>query len=375
MADLNPTVTIIAEFLVFFNKNGGGIHMDIDKLIKKIGPLDNAAMDQARQRLDSLTKPQGSLGVLEDLAVQLAGITGRVQPAVDKKMIIVMAGDHGVVAEGVSAAPQSVTPQMVYNFLNGGAGINVLARCAGAGVKVVDVGVADTSLAGEGLISRKVKAGTDNMAKGPAMTLTEALQAIEVGVQAADEAIDQGVNLLGTGEMGIGNTTPSSAILSVYADMPLSVIVGKGTGLNDAGVVKKIKVIETALQVNKPDPVNPLDVLAKVGGLEIAGMTGIILEAAARKVPVVIDGFISGASALIAYKMVPQAKDYMIASHLSEEPGHKVMLETIGIESMLRMKMRLGEGTGAALAFNLIEASTRIMREMATFEEAGVIMD
>lgn len=349
--------------------------MNISDLIEKIEPLDNVAMEKATQRLNSLTKPPGSLGFLEDLAIQLAGINGNYKPAVDKKMVIVMAADHGVVAEGVSLAPQSVTPQMVYNFLNGGAAINVLTRCAGAQVRVVDIGVADTSLSGTGLISRKVKAGTDNIAKGPAMSIEEALQAIEVGVKAADEAIAEGINLIGTGEMGIGNTTPSSAILSVYCDVPLSVIVGRGTGLDDKGRAKKIKAIETALKINKPDPNKPLEVLAKLGGLEIAGMTGMILGAAARKVPVVIDGFISGAAALIAYKMAPQVKNYMIASHLSEEPGHKVMLDTIGMEAMLRMKMRLGEGTGAALAFNLIEAATRIMWEMATFEEAGVKMN
>jgi len=349
--------------------------MNIDQLIGKIEPLNDEAMQKAVARLNNLTKPPGSLGVLEDLVVQLAGITGDFMPKIDNKMVIVMAGDHGVVEEGISIAPQSVTPQMVYNFLNGGAGINVLARCAGAQVKVVDVGVADPGLSGPKLISRKVRLGTANMTKGPAMSREEALQAIKVGVEVAEGEIDQGVNLLATGEMGIGNTTPSSAILAVYSDAALPVIVGRGTGLDDQGVQRKIKAIETALMINKPDPADPLDVLAKVGGLEIAGMTGIILGSAARKVPVVIDGFISGVAALIAYKLAPQVKDYIIASHLSEEPGHKIALEVIGVEPMLRMRMRLGEGTGAALAFNLIEAATRIMGEMATFEEAGVVMD
>ncbi|HAU32416.1 MAG: Nicotinate-nucleotide--dimethylbenzimidazole phosphoribosyltransferase [Desulfotomaculum sp. 46_296] len=349
--------------------------MNIDQFTKKIEPLDSGAMQKAAERLNNLTKPIGSLGVLEDLVIQLAGITGDFMPRVDNKTVIVMAGDHGVVEEGVSAAPQSVTPQMVYNFLNGGASINVLARCAGAQVKVVDVGVADPNLSGLELISRKVRLGTANMTKGPAMSREEALQAINVGVEAAEEEIDKGVQLLAVGEMGIGNTTPSSAILAVYSDAALPVIVGRGTGLNDDGVGRKIKAIETALMVNKPNPADPLDVLAKVGGLEIAGMTGIILGSAARKVPVVIDGFITGAAALIAYKFAPQAKDYMIASHLSEEPGHKIVLEAIGLEPMLRMRMRLGEGTGAALAFNIIEAATRIVSEMATFEEAGVIME
>lgn len=349
--------------------------MNIEQLTKNIGPLDSGAMQKAVERLNKLTKPIGSLGVLEDLVIQLAGISGEVIPKVTNKMVIVMAGDHGVVEEGVSAAPQSVTPQMVYNFLNGGAGINVLSRCAGAQVKVVDVGVADPNLKNANLISRKVRLGTANMAKGPAMSREEALRAIQVGVEVAGEEIDRGINLLATGEMGIGNTTPSSAILGVYSDVDLPTIVGRGVGLDDEGVFNKIKVIETALTINTPNPADPIDVLFKVGGLEIAGMTGLFLGAAARKVPIVIDGFISGVAALIAYKLAPRVKDYMIASHLSEEPGHKIVLETIGLEPMLRMHLRLGEGTGAALAFNIIEAATRIMSEMATFEEAGVIMN
>ncbi|MEA4926236.1 MAG: nicotinate-nucleotide--dimethylbenzimidazole phosphoribosyltransferase [Syntrophomonadaceae bacterium] len=347
----------------------------MEQLIQKIEPLNSEAMQKALARLNNLTKPPGSLGVLEDLVVQLAGITGDCIPQVTNKTVIVMAGDHGVVEEGVSVAPPSVTPQMVYNFLNGGAGINVLARWAGARVKVVDVGVADPTLSGLELISRKVRLGTANMTKGPAMSREEAIQAINIGVEVAEGEIDQGADLLATGEMGIGNTTPSSAILAVYTGAALPVIIGRGTGLDDEGVQRKIKAVETALIVNKPNPADPLDVLAKVGGLEIAGMTGIILGSAARKVPVVIDGFISGVSALIACKLTSQVKDYIIASHLSEEPGHKIVLEAIGLEPMLKMRMRLGEGTGAALAFNLIEAATRIISEMATFEEAGVIMD
>jgi nicotinate-nucleotide--dimethylbenzimidazole phosphoribosyltransferase len=348
--------------------------MNIDNLVNKIGALDKNAMDQAADRLNSLTKPIGSLGVLEDLVIQLAGITGNVMPRVANKMVVVMAGDHGVVEEGVSAAPQSVTPQMVHNFLNGGAAINVLARCAGAQVKVVDVGVADQTLRHPSLISRKVRPGTANMTKGPAMSREEARQAIKIGADIAESETNQGINLLATGEMGIGNTTPSSAILAAYSHTDLSRLVGPGVGLNDDGMQKKINAIEKALQVNQPDANDPIDVLSKVGGLEIAAMAGLILGSAVCRVPVVIDGFISGAAALIAYKIAPAAKNYMIASHLSEEPGHKVMLDAIGLEPMLRMRMRLGEGTGAALAFNIIEAATRVMREMATFEEAGVKM-
>lgn len=349
--------------------------MEIEQMVKAIVPLDEKVMNKAIERLNSLTKPVGSLGVLEDLVVQLSGITGEILPTVKNKMVIVMAGDHGVVEEGVSAAPQSVTPQMVYNFLNGGAAINVLARLAGAEVKVVDVGVADPSLYSTNLISRKIRLGTANMVKGPAMGRDEALNAIKVGIEIAQAEIDQGINLLATGEMGIGNTTPSSAILAVYSNASLSTIVGPGVGLNRTGIQKKIDTIETALHINKPDPNDPIGVLAKVGGLEIASMTGLILGSAARRVPIVIDGFISGASALLACKIAPQVKDYIIASHLSEEPGHRILLEVIGLKPMLQMRLRLGEGTGAALAFNLVEAATRIMKEMATFEEAGVIMD
>jgi nicotinate-nucleotide--dimethylbenzimidazole phosphoribosyltransferase len=241
-------------------------------------------------------------------------------------------------------------------------------------VKVVDVGVADPTLNSPGLISRKVRLGTANMAKEPAMSREEAIAAVKIGIEVAQGEIDQGINLLATGEMGIGNTTSSSAILAVYSDAALSTIVGPGVGLSNEGVLNKIRAIETALRVNQPDPADPLDVLAKVGGLEIAGMTGLILGSASRRVPVVLDGFISGAAALIAYKIAPQVKDYIIASHLSQEPGHKLVLEAMGMEPMLRMHMRLGEGTGAALAFNIIEAAVRIMSEMATFEEAGVIM-
>lgn len=348
--------------------------MNLDHLTNRIGILNKDAMEKAVSRLNSLTKPPGSLGVLEDLVVQLAGITGDFMPMVENKMVVVMAGDHGVVEEGVSAAPQSVTPQMVYNFLNGGAGINVLARCAGAQVKVVDVGVADKTLQHPNLISRKVRPGTANMAKGPAMSREEALQALRIGVEIAEREVDQGINLLATGEMGIGNTTPSSAILAVYSNNDMSRLVGPGVGLNDEGMQRKINAINTAIKVNQPDANDPIDVLAKVGGLEIAAMAGLILGAAARRVPVVLDGFISGAAALIACKIAPPVKNYMIASHLSEEPGHQLMLEAIGLEPMLRMRMRLGEGTGAALAFNIIEAAARIMREMATFEEAGVKM-
>lgn len=343
----------------------------LESLTTLIGPLDKEAMAETQKHLDNLTKPPGSLGVLENIALKLAGITGSSYPTIKDKAVVVMAGDHGVVAQGVTPWPQEVTCQMVYNFVNGGAAINVLTRHAGARVVVVDIGVA-TDITSSQVLSRKVKYGTDDMAVGPAMSREEALRAIETGREVVWEEIDQGVGLIGTGEMGIGNTTPSSAILAAFSGYPLERIVGRGTGCDDERLRLKINVIERALAVNQPDPRDAVDVLAKVGGLEIAGLTGCILGAAARRVPVVIDGFISSAAALVATRIEPRVRDYIIASHLSEEPGHEIMLNLMGLEAMLRMKMRLGEGTGAALAFNLIDASTKILREMATFSDAGV---
>jgi nicotinate-nucleotide--dimethylbenzimidazole phosphoribosyltransferase len=346
----------------------------VDKLqetIRNIKPLDKRAMDAARARQDQLTKPQGSLGVLEELSIQLAGIQAAEKPVIGKKVIIVMAGDHGVVAEGVSAFPQEVTPQMVANFANGGAGINVLARHAGAEVRIVDIGVA-VPVEIEGVIQSKVKAGTDNMAEGPAMSDDEAVQCLETGIRLAEAEIASGATVLGTGDMGIGNTTPSSAILTVISGVDLETTVGRGTGIGSEALVGKREVIRRAIEINNPDPKDGFDVLAKVGGLEIGGLAGVILGAAANRVPVVIDGFISSAAALIAASIAPESREYMIASHVSVEPGHKLMLEELGLKPMLFMNMRLGEGTGAALASSLVEASARVLTEMATFADAGV---
>ncbi len=345
--------------------------MNLEVAKSKVKSLNKEAMELAQKRLDSLTKPLGSLGVLEEIAKKLAGITGNPQPKIGKKTIIVMAGDHGVVEEGVSAYPQEVTPQMVYNFLNGGAGINVLARHVGADVKVVDIGVA-APLEAPGLISCKVKMGTNNMAKGPAMSKEEAIRAIEAGIKVAEEVIKKGTDLLGVGDMGIGNTTPSSAILSVMGNLPVEEVVGRGTGINDERLKAKILAIKKAIEINKPNSGNALDVLAKVGGLEIGGIAGCIIGAAANRIPVVIDGFISGAAALIATGIVPETKDFMIASHVSAEQGHKKILELLGLKPILFMDMRLGEGTGATLAMNIVEAATKIVNEMATFQNAGV---
>lgn len=344
---------------------------NLEQVIREIRDLDERAMKLARERQDQLTKPQGSLGMLEEISIKLAGITGNPRPMIGDRVVIVMAGDHGVVEEGVSAFPQEVTPQMVYNFIRGGAGINVLARHVGARVTVVDIGVA-AQIDDPHVKACKVKAGTDNMTRGPAMSREEAISAIEVGIETVKEEIYKGATIIGTGDMGIGNTTPSSAILAAFTDVPVEKVVGRGTGIDDARLRHKIAVIERALLVNRPDPQDPMDVLAKVGGLEIAGLTGCILGAAANHVPVIVDGFISGVAALVAARLTSKAANYMVASHVSAEPGHKMTLDIIGLKPMLDMDMRLGEGTGAALAMNIIEVACKVLSEMATFAEAGV---
>ncbi|MFC9775700.1 nicotinate-nucleotide--dimethylbenzimidazole phosphoribosyltransferase [Paenibacillus chitinolyticus] len=344
---------------------------ELQDIIGAIRPLRQEAKDAASVHLDNLTKPPGSLGKLEDMARQLAGITGEVMPDMSRKAIVVMAADHGVCEEGVSAFPQEVTRQMVMNFLQGGAAVNVLARHAGAEVVCVDIGV-NADLEHPDLLSRKVRKGTANMAREAAMTREEALQAIRAGIEVADGLARRGVRVLATGEMGIGNTTASSALLSVLGGIAVEDAVGRGTGIDDARWLHKQEVVRRAIEVNKPDADDALDVLAKVGGLEIAGLTGVILGAAKNACPVVIDGFISSAAALVASRLAPESQPYMIASHQSHEQGHGRMLEAVGLGPMLHMDMRLGEGTGAALCFTLMDAAGKIMREMASFESAGV---
>ncbi|MFE4570248.1 nicotinate-nucleotide--dimethylbenzimidazole phosphoribosyltransferase [Paenibacillus chitinolyticus] len=344
---------------------------ELQDVIGAIRPLRQEAKDAASVHLDNLTKPPGSLGKLEDMARQLAGITGEVMPDMSRKAIVVMAADHGVCEEGVSAFPQEVTRQMVMNFLQGGAAVNVLARHAGAEVVCVDIGV-NADLEHPDLLSRKVRKGTANMAREAAMTREEALQAIRAGIEVADGLAGRGVQVLATGEMGIGNTTASSALLSVLGGIAVEDAVGRGTGIDDARWLHKQEVVRRAIEVNKPDADDVLDVLAKVGGLEIAGLTGVILGAAKNACPVVIDGFISSAAALVASRLAPESQPYMIASHQSHEQGHGRMLEAVGLGPMLHMDMRLGEGTGAALCFTLMDAAGKIMREMASFESAGV---
>lgn len=343
----------------------------LDDTLARITALDEAAMRAARERQDRLTKPRGALGALEEIAVKVAGITGDPLPLPGRKAVIVMAADHGVTAEGVSLYPPEVTAQMVRNLLSGGAAINVLARHAGAEVRVVDVGVA-APLQAQGLLSRKVRQGTANMAAGPAMAREEAVAALEVGIAAAGEELSRGAAFLAAGDMGIGNTTAASAITACVTGLDPGEVTGRGTGLDDAALGLKVDAIRRALEVNRPDPADGLDFVSKVGGLEIAGMAGVMLAAAAARRPVLVDGFVSGAGALAAAALHPGAVDYMLASHLSVEKGHAALLEKLGLHPIIRANMRLGEGTGAALAFFLVDASLKLLSQMATFDEAGV---
>ncbi len=344
---------------------------DLRALVAAIHPVDQKIMAQAQVRLDNLTKPLGALGMLEEMAKRMCGIQATLTPSVARKTILTFAGDHGVVAEGVSAVPAEVTPQMVANFLAGGAGVNVLAKHVGAEVRVIDVGVA-VPLTGQGLIQAKVKAGTANIRQGPAMSEEEALAAVGVGVEVARKAIDDGAEILGTGEMGIGNTTPSAALFAAFLHLPAAEITGRGTGISDEALTHKIQVVEDALAVNKERCLDPLTTLAALGGLEIAAICGMILEAANRKVAVVVDGFISSAAALTAMEMNPTVLDYCFFSHMSAEQGHQIFFEKTGLSPILHLGLRLGEGTGAALAINLIDAGVKILTQMATFGEAGV---
>ena len=344
----------------------------VDETIAAIGPLDQAAVSAAEARQGVLTKPPGSLGHLESLSIQLAGIFGQAIPTITGKAVIVAAGDHGVAAEGVSAYPAEVTPQMVFNFLAGGAAINVLARQAGADIVVIDAGVAVDLDPHPGLTIAKVGYGTGNIARGPAMTREDAIRCLEVGIAAATERADAGANVIAGGDMGIGNTTPSAAITAAITGADVASVTGRGTGVDDAGLAAKIDTIRRVLETNRPDANDGLDVLSKVGGYEIGVLAGVMLGAASRNCAVVVDGFISGAAALIAWRLCPVAAERFIGGHRSVEPGHNVALDAMGLTPLLDMNMRLGEGTGAALAMHIIEAAARCLAEMATFAEAGV---
>jgi len=350
--------------------------------LRQIEPQDSASRAAAHARLEQLTMPYWALGRILDLAEDLAGMTRSLHPPVARKTVVTMAGDHGVTAEGVSAYPAEVTLQMVHNFVNGGAAINVLARVAGARTVVVDMGVAaDLSpLAASGrIVSKRIGSGTRNFAPETAletapptaMSREQAIQAVESGIEVARE-LAANTDLYATGDMGIGNTTPSSAIVAVLSGCPVEQVTGRGTGIGDESFRRKVAVVKRALAVHRPDPNDALDVLAKVGGFEIGGIAGLILGAASLHKPVLVDGFISTAGALLAHRLEPKSADYTIAAHQSQEPGHRIALQRLQKKPLLDLDLRLGEGTGAALAMPLVEAAVRILTEMATFDEASV---
>lgn len=345
--------------------------MTLHRLFSAITAPPADGLAEAQRHLDSLTKPPRSLGRLEEIAARLAVLRGGA-PRVERPVIFTFAADHGVVAEGVSAYPQVVTAQMVENFLRGGAAVNVLARQAGARVVVADFGVATPIGSSPELVACPLGPGTANMAVGPAMSREQAVAAIEMGARLAEAELDAGVDFLATGEMGIGNTTAASAITAAITGLAPERVTGRGTGVDDAALARKVHVVRRALEVNVPDPRDGLDVLAKVGGFEIAGMVGVILAGAARRVPVALDGFISGAAALVAVTLAPEARHALFASHRSVEPGHAAILAHLGLAPYLDLEMRLGEGTGAALFIHLARAAALIWNEMATFKSAGV---
>lgn len=345
----------------------------LKQTLSKIGELDMEAMGKTRQRVDALIKPPASLGRMEDLAIQLAGITGNPYPVVDKKIVIVMSADHGVHVEGIAPNPQIITAIQTPNFVKGVTGVCAFAKQAHAQVMVVDIGIA-SDVNYPGVVQRKIAYGTKNIAKGAAMTREEAIRSLEIGIELVTEQIEKGYNLIGTGEMGIGNTTASSAVLSAIGSIDPTETVGVGAGLAEDRLSHKADVIRKALIINQPDPTDGIDVLSKVGGFEIGGMAGTMLGAAANRIPVVVDGFISAAAALIALTIEPKVKNFLIPSHCSAEKAGGRALDLIGLKPLFNMDMRLGEGSGAAMAFNLIEASTYMVKEMITLEESGIVL-
>jgi nicotinate-nucleotide--dimethylbenzimidazole phosphoribosyltransferase len=343
----------------------------LKRTIGRIDGLNESVMKECRDRVDNLIKPQGSLGKLEDLAIQMSGITGEMFPSLDNKAIIVMSADHGVCDEGVASGLQVVTAVQTYNIPRGITGVGALAKIAGADLVTIDIGVMKDLEYGD-IINKKIKYGTDNMAKGPAMTYEEAIKALETGIEAAEIEIKKGRKIIGTGEMGIGNTTPSTAILSVLGEINPVEITGIGANLEASKVKHKTNVIKKAIEVNAPDKNDPIDVLAKVGGLDIAGMAGTMLGCAANNTPCIIDGYISTVAAIVACAIEPKTKDYLICSHFSMEKGAKAASDFLGLTPMLNMDMRLGEGSGAALAFNIVESAVQMNKDMITFQDAGI---
>ena len=345
--------------------------MTLEEVVRGIAPADQAAMEQARRRWDSIAKPLGSLGLLEEAVVRMAGITGSPDVDISRRAVVVMCADNGVVARGVTQTGQEVTAIVAENMSSGDTSVCAMARAANARVVPVDVGVA-RPLAGERVVQRNIRRGTADMTLGPAMTRSEAERAVLVGVEAAQDLCAQGVNLLATGEMGIGNTTTSSAIAAVLLDRPVEDMTGRGAGLSSEGLQRKISAIRTAIEVNRPDPADVLDVLHKVGGLDIAGLAGVFLGGALCRMPVLVDGFISSVAALAAARLCPACKDYMLGSHASEEPASKLVLSALGLRPFLYAGMRLGEGTGAVAVMPLLDMGLAVYREMATFEDTNI---
>ena len=347
---------------------------ELQKTLRAIRPL-GAPLPAAAERLAKLAMPQGALGRLQDLALRLATIRGELRPDVSRRAIAVCAGDHGVVAQGVTNYPQSVTQGMLLDFLDGGAGVNALASVSGTDVFVADFGVKTVPpavAAWDHFRDCSVGRGTDDLAVGPAMSRAAAVAAVVNGVRFAEELIDSGYACIGLGELGIGNTTPSAAVIAAFTGRAPAEVTGRGTGLSDLQLAHKVEVVERGLTVNRPDPSDALDVLAKVGGFEIGGLAGVCLACAAHRVPVVLDGLITTAGALVAQALAPASRDMMIAAHLSAEPGHRAALEHLALEPLLDLSLRLGEGTGAAVAMNLVASAAAILAQMKTFEEAGV---
>lgn len=342
--------------------------MYLETEISRVLPLDASAMELARQRQAQLAKPPGSLGRLEELSVQLAGITGKVHNQIRKKHLLVFAADNGVVEEGVSSAPQSVTLMQTVNLTRHKTGASTLCKHFGCEITVCDVGV-NADIREPKVLNRKIAYGTGNIAKGPAMTREQALQAIRTGMELANNT---DADVLGVGEMGIGNTTTSSAVLAVLLGVDVEAVTGRGGGITDAGFLKKKQVIKTAIELNRPDAGNVLDVLAKVGGFDIAAMCGAFMGAAAARRPVVIDGFISAVAALCAYKLCPNVRGYLVPSHASYEIGYKLAMDAMGLEPMFLLGMRLGEGSGCPLTFEILDAACAVINDMATFEQAGI---
>ncbi len=353
-------------------KEENGMNNTFFEKVSRIERIDPGLDIAIWAKLDAQARPDRSLGRLEEFAFRVARIQGSLTPGIKGKTIFTFAGDHGVAEEGVSAFPQEVTHEMVANFIRGGASVNVIAGFYGIEVSVVDIGVKGEFEGMPELIRRKVSHGTRNFLKEPAMTEPEALQALQAGIDLVSAKVGEGVNLFGTGDMGIANTTPSTAVLCAITGADPEVVTGRGTGVNDEALKRKIEVIRRGLARHRPDSKDPLDILCKVGGFEIAGIAGEILGAALNRCPVVVDGFISTAGAMIALLLAPEAKDYLFMAHRSQEPGHGKMMRWIGLEPILDLSMRLGEGTGAAIAMNLLELSTHVLNDIASFEEAAV---